>query len=102
MPMPIIACAISGRNLAWRRAARLRAAGDAAALSASTCAQLLLLFVVSALIDIGRRLGARDPDAIFSLLGLVGEVFFGALLMLFAALLALRVPAAATTRWRCR
>ncbi|MEO8565106.1 MAG: hypothetical protein ABI541_01885, partial [Betaproteobacteria bacterium] len=50
--------------------------------------QLLVLFVFAALLDIGVDWVQRDPDAIFTMQGLVGEVFFGAILMLLAALLA--------------
>jgi hypothetical protein len=50
--------------------------------------QLLALFAFAALIDIGVDWVQRDPDAIFTMQGLVGEVFFGAILMLLATLLA--------------
>jgi len=50
--------------------------------------QLLALFVFSALVDIGVDWVQRDPDAIFTIQGLVGEVFFGAILVLLATLLA--------------
>ena len=50
--------------------------------------QLLTLFVFAALVDIGVDWVQRDPDAIFTMQGLVGEVFFGAILMLLATLLA--------------
>jgi hypothetical protein len=61
--------------------------------------QLLALFVFSALLDIGVDAFRRDPAAMFSLGGLVGEGFFGALLMLFAAVLSLvfRQPGYALT-----
>lgn len=50
--------------------------------------QLLGLFVFSALVDIGVDWVQRDPDVTFTMQGLVGEVFFGAILMLLATLLA--------------
>jgi hypothetical protein len=50
--------------------------------------QLLALFAFSALVDIGVDWVQRDADAIFTMQGLVGEVFFGAILMLLATLLA--------------
>ena len=50
--------------------------------------QLLVLFVFGALLDIGVDWVQRDPDAIFTMQGLVGEVFFGGILMLLATLLA--------------
>ena len=58
-------------------------------------AQLLALLAVSALLDIGVEALRAGPGAEFALAGLVGEGFFGALLMLFAALLSLafRQPA---------
>jgi len=49
--------------------------------------QLLVLFVFSALVAVGVDWIEREPGAVFSLQGFVGEAFFGALLMLFAALL---------------
>ena len=52
-------------------------------------AQLLVLIVVSALLDIAVDAMRVGPGGEFTLTGLVGEGFFGALLMLFAALLAL-------------
>ena len=51
--------------------------------------QLLALFVVSALLDIAVDFARQGPGAVFALSGLVREGFFGAVLMLFAALLAL-------------
>lgn len=51
--------------------------------------QLLVLFLVSALLDIAVDASRIGPGAQFTLAGLVGEGFFGALLLLFAALLAL-------------
>ena len=58
-------------------------------------APLLALLAVSALLDIGVERLRAGPGAEFVLAGLVGEGFFGALLMLFAALLSLafRQPA---------
>ena len=50
--------------------------------------QLLTLFAFSALVDIGVDWVQRDPGAMFTMQGLVGEVFFGAILMLLATLLA--------------
>ena len=50
--------------------------------------QLLVLFVFSALVDMAVDWVQRDPDAMFTMQGLVGEVFFGAVLMLLATLLA--------------
>jgi Peptidase C13 family len=50
--------------------------------------QLLVLFVFSALVDMAVDWVQRDPDAMFTTQGLVGEVFFGAVLMLLATLLA--------------
>lgn len=50
--------------------------------------QLLALFVFSALADMAVDWVQRGPDAIFTMQGLVGEVFFGAILMLLATLLA--------------
>jgi len=52
-------------------------------------AQLLLLFVVSASLDIAVEGLQAGPDAVFTVSGIVSEGFFGAVLMLFAALLAL-------------
>ena len=51
--------------------------------------QLLALFGVSALLDIGVDFARQGPGAVLTLSGLVGEGFYGAILMLFAALLAL-------------
>jgi hypothetical protein len=51
--------------------------------------QLLALFVVSALLDIGVDFARQGPGAVLTLSGLVGEGFYGAVLMLFAAVLAL-------------
>jgi peptidase C13-like protein len=52
-------------------------------------AQLLALFVVSALLDLGRDWLRTDPDRVFSLLG-AGTEFYGAGVLLFlAAILAL-------------
>ena len=51
--------------------------------------QLLALFIVSALLDIGLDALRQEPDAVFTVTGFVGEGFYGALLMLFAAVLAL-------------
>jgi hypothetical protein len=58
-------------------------------------AQLIALLAVSALLDIGLDALRAAPGAEFTVTGLVGEGFFGALLMLFAALLSLafRQPA---------
>jgi hypothetical protein len=50
--------------------------------------QLLALFAFSALVDIAVDWVQRDPDAVFTMQGLVGEVFFGGILMLLATLLA--------------
>lgn len=50
--------------------------------------QLLALFVFSALVDVAVDWMQRDPEATFTMHGLVGEMFFGAVLMLLAALLA--------------
>lgn len=57
--------------------------------------QLLALFVLSALLDIALEWLRQEPGAVFSFAGLVSEGFFGALLLLFAAVLALafRQPA---------
>jgi Peptidase C13 family len=62
-------------------------------------AQLITLFVVSALLDIGVDAMRRDPSSLFTMTGTVAEGFFGALLMLFAALLSLafRQPGFALT-----
>lgn len=51
--------------------------------------QLLILFVLSAWLDLAVDTVRREPGATFVLSGLVGEGFYGALLMLFAALLAM-------------
>jgi Peptidase C13 family len=51
--------------------------------------QLLILFVVSACLDLAIDTARREPGATFMLTGLVSEGFYGALLMLFAALLAM-------------
>ena len=51
--------------------------------------QLLVLFVVSAWLDLAVDTIQREPGAMFMLTGLVSEGFYGALLMLFAALLAM-------------
>ena len=51
--------------------------------------QLLVLFVVSAWLDLAVDTMQREPGAAFQLTGLVSEGFYGALLMLFAALLAM-------------
>ena len=58
-------------------------------------AQLIALLSVSAVLDIGVDALRAGPGAQFTVAGLVGEGFFGALLMLFAALLSLafRQPA---------
>ncbi|MEP6997691.1 MAG: C13 family peptidase [Betaproteobacteria bacterium] len=50
--------------------------------------QLLALFVFSALVDLGVDWMQSEADAVFTMHGLVGEMFFGAVLMLLAALLA--------------
>lgn len=50
--------------------------------------QLLVLFVFSAWMDLAVDTVRRESGATFVLSGLVGEGFYGALLMLFAALLA--------------
>jgi len=44
--------------------------------------QLLALFVFSALVDLAVDWLQREPDALFTMQGLVGEMFFGAVLML--------------------
>src|SRR5450432_2515045 len=51
--------------------------------------QLLVLILVSALLDIAVDALRVGPGGQFAVTGLVGEGFFGALLLLFAALLAL-------------
>jgi hypothetical protein len=51
--------------------------------------QLLVLFVVSAWLDLAVDTLRREPGATFVLSGLVSEGFYGAVLMLIAALLAL-------------
>src|SRR6266480_522360 len=51
--------------------------------------QLLVLFVVSAWLDLAVDTVRREPGATFMLTGLIAEGFYGGLLMLFAALLAL-------------
>jgi hypothetical protein len=51
--------------------------------------QLLVLFVLSAWLDLAVDTVRREPDAKFVLTGLIAEGFYGGLLMLFAALLAL-------------
>jgi hypothetical protein len=51
--------------------------------------QLLVLFVVSAWLDLAVDTIQREPGATFVLTGMVREGFYGALLMLFAALLAM-------------
>lgn len=50
--------------------------------------QLLALFVFSALVDLAVDWAQQEPGAVFTMHGLVGEAFFGAVLMLLAALLA--------------
>jgi hypothetical protein len=76
-----------GRNLIW--GGRIPFALPATRLDFRIgVPQLLALFVFSALVDIAVDWVQRDPDAIFTMQGLVGEVFFGAILMLLAALLA--------------
>lgn len=52
-------------------------------------APLLVLFVLSAWLDLAVETVRREPGSAFMLTGLVTEGFYGALLMLFAALLAL-------------
>jgi hypothetical protein len=56
--------------------------------------QLLVLFFLSAWLDLAVDTVRREPDSTFVLRGLIGEGFYGGLLMLFAALLAviLRQP----------
>ena len=51
--------------------------------------QLLVLFVLSAWLDLAVDTVRREPGAKFVLTGLIAEGFYGGLLMLFAALLAL-------------
>src|SRR5205085_6822423 len=51
--------------------------------------QLLVLFFFSAWLDLAVDTVRREPGAAFVLRGLIGEGFYGGLLMLFAALLAL-------------
>ncbi len=51
--------------------------------------QLLTLFLFSALLDAAVDTLRREPGSVSTVLGLIGEGFYGALLMLFAALLAL-------------
>ncbi len=51
--------------------------------------QLLVLFLFSALLDAAVDTLRREPGSILTILGVVGEGFYGGLLMLFAALLAL-------------
>ncbi|HTP47602.1 MAG TPA: C13 family peptidase [Casimicrobiaceae bacterium] len=51
--------------------------------------QLLALFVVSALLDIGVDAVRQEPGAIFTLSGLVSEGFYASVILLFAAALAL-------------
>ena len=62
-------------------------------------AQLLLLFALSALLDVGADWVRYGPDAHFSWLGAGNELFAGALMMLTSALLALafRQPHLAVT-----
>ena len=83
-----------------RRAPGLRATGQRSAF-ASACRSCWCLFVVSAWLDLAVDTMQREPGAAFPLAGLVGEGFYGALLMLFAALLAMifRQP---HSRSRCR
>lgn len=52
-------------------------------------AQILILFFISAWLDLAVDTLRREPGSAFVLAGLVSEGFHGALLMLFAALLAL-------------
>ena len=52
-------------------------------------AQLLVLFAFSALLDATVDTLRREPGSVLAIVGLVGVGFYGALLMLFAALLAL-------------
>ncbi|MGH8850132.1 MAG: C13 family peptidase [Casimicrobiaceae bacterium] len=49
--------------------------------------QLLALFAFEALIGFAVDWAERDPGAVFTMQGFVGEAFYGALLMLFSALL---------------
>src|SRR5438105_5687580 len=51
--------------------------------------QLLVLFFFSAWLDLAVDTVRREPGAAFVLRGLIGEGFYGGLVMLFAALLAL-------------
>jgi len=51
--------------------------------------QLLVLFLFSGLLDAVVDTLRREPGSMVTILGLVGEGFYGGLLMLFAALLAL-------------
>jgi hypothetical protein len=51
--------------------------------------QVLVLFVVSAWLDLAVDTLRREPGSTFVLSGLISEGFYGAVLMLFAALLAL-------------
>lgn len=51
--------------------------------------QLLVLFVLSAWLDLAVDTVRREPGAKFVLTGLIAEGFYGGLLMLFAALLSL-------------
>jgi hypothetical protein len=51
--------------------------------------QLLALFVLSALLDIGVDAVRQEPGAIFTLSGLVSEGFYASVILLFAAALAL-------------
>ena len=89
-----------GRNIAWVRRSRLGLPVTRLDFRVGV-PQLLALFVFSALVDIGVDWVQRDPDAIFTIQGLVGEMFFGAILVLLATLLAraFRQPG---TRSRCR
>ena len=76
-----------GRNLAW--GGRIPLGLPVSRLNFRIgVPQLLALFVFSALADMAVDWGQRGPDAIFTMQGLVGEVFFGAILMLLATLLA--------------
>jgi hypothetical protein len=52
-------------------------------------AQLLALFLISALLDIALDALRAEPGSVLALYGLVGEGFYGAALLLFAAVLAL-------------
>ena len=86
MPMPIFLRDL-GRNLAWGW--RIPFGLPVTRLDFRIgVPQLLALFAFSALIDIGVDWVQRDPDAAFTMQGLVGEVFFGGILMLLATLLA--------------